>query len=85
MTEQRTDGTDQYVADEEVWTIEAPEGVEEDDEEAAFEEMIEEMVVTEETALEAKEALPASILPRCMKGEGTSTGAASSSRAARAV
>ena len=40
----------------------------EDDEESAFEELIEEMVLPEEAALEAKEALAPAILPRSMSG-----------------
>lgn len=63
MTQQRTDGAEQY------WTIEAPEDVEEDDEGAALEDLIEEMVVPEEAAREAKEAIPPAILPNRMTGE----------------
>lgn len=63
MTEQRTDGAEQY------WTVEAPEDVEEDDEGSAFEELIEEMVEPEETAREAKEAIPPAFLPRRITGD----------------
>jgi len=63
MTEQRTDGAEQD------WTIEAPEDVDEDDEGAALEDLIEEMVVPEEATREAKEAIPPSFLPRRMMGE----------------
>jgi hypothetical protein len=69
MTEQRTDWAEDVVPGEEAWTIEAPEDVEEDDEETAFEELIEEMVEPEETAREAKEAIPPAFLPRRITGD----------------
>jgi len=70
MTEQSTGYiTHGGIEDQEPWTIDEPEPAEEDDEEAALEELIEAMVEPEEAAREATEALPWTLLPRRMTGE----------------
>jgi hypothetical protein len=63
MTEQRTDRAELD------WATEAPQNAEEDDEGAALEDLIEEMVMPEEATREAKDAIPPSFLPSRMTGE----------------
>ena len=70
MTEQSTSDTAHGgFQDEEPWTIDEPEPAEQDDEGSALEDLIEEMVVPEEAAREAKEAIPPAFLPRRITGE----------------
>jgi hypothetical protein len=70
MSEQRTDEAEQYVIlDDEPRATEAGEEEAQDDEGAALEDLIEEMVVPEEATREAKEAIPPSFLPRRMTGQ----------------